>query len=241
MANKFFKNFPEIAYKQSDGKVIFLKDFFRKSRIEKEAVNEIISYTLYELEDGERPDILAGKLYGDSDLHWLFFLVNDLENYFDWHKDSQTFERYLSKKYQGKALIFTNTTDVVNVATDVLDHKFLLGEKVVQGNTFGRIIKVSPIEKRIVVEGGNFVADQEITGQVSNKKSTPISVIEHRDAISHYINSDGVKSKVESTGFTGVTFYEDEFDKNEEKRKIKIVKPGLVDGLVKRFEEVMSS
>ena len=44
MADKFFTNFPEIQYQMDDGKVIFIKDFFRKSKIEQEAVNSIINY-----------------------------------------------------------------------------------------------------------------------------------------------------------------------------------------------------
>ena len=44
MADKFFKNFPEVSYTLNDGKQVFIKDFFRKSKIEQEAVNSIISY-----------------------------------------------------------------------------------------------------------------------------------------------------------------------------------------------------
>ena len=65
------------------GKVITIKDFFRKSSIQQEAVNNFIEYKTYELVDGERPDVVAAKLYGDSDLHWTFFLVNGTENYYD--------------------------------------------------------------------------------------------------------------------------------------------------------------
>ena len=241
MAKNFFGNFPEISYKLDDGKIVFIKDFFRKSKIEQEAVNSIIEYDLYELEDGERPDILATKLYNDARLHWLFFLVNDIENYFDWHKDNETFERYIEKKYKGKIFKFSNTTDIVSAPTDVLDHKFLLGEKVTQGDTFGRIIKVSPIEKTICVEGGDFVANQEITGAVSNKKSTPTSIINHRDGTAYFKNSDGIRTNIQTTGFSGVTFYEDEFDVNEEKRKIKIIQPSIVTSIVNKFEEVMSA
>ena len=91
MASQFFQNFPEIQY-QLDGKVIYIKDFFRKSRIEQDAVNSIIEYNYYELEEGERPDIAATKLYGNGDLHWTFFLVNDFQNYYDWFKDATSFE-----------------------------------------------------------------------------------------------------------------------------------------------------
>ena len=92
MADKFFSNFPEIQYQLDSGRVRFIKDFFRKSKIEQESVNALIDYSLYTLTDGDRPDTLATKIYGNSNLHWTFFLVNDMENYYDWHKDVNTFD-----------------------------------------------------------------------------------------------------------------------------------------------------
>jgi hypothetical protein len=76
MATQFFKNFPEIQYTLDSGKVITIKDFFRKSKIDTSAVNSIIDYEYYELQEGDRPDVVATNIYGDSDLHWTFFLVN---------------------------------------------------------------------------------------------------------------------------------------------------------------------
>ena len=77
MSNKYFSNFPEIQYTLNTGKIITIKDFFRKSIIERESVNSYIEYAKYEILDGERPDAIASKLYGDSQLHWTFFLVNE--------------------------------------------------------------------------------------------------------------------------------------------------------------------
>ena len=56
MADKFFTNFPEIQYQLSDGKIVYIKDFFRKSKIEQEALNSIVEYNLYTIQDGDRPD-----------------------------------------------------------------------------------------------------------------------------------------------------------------------------------------
>ena len=99
MSNQLFKNFPEIQYTLSTGKIVTIKDFFRKSMIEQEAVNSVISYTYYEIQDGERPDVVADRLYGDSELHWTFFLVNDMDNYYQWHKDNVTFEKHINEMY----------------------------------------------------------------------------------------------------------------------------------------------
>ena len=68
MANQLYKNFPEIQYKLSDGRIVTIKDFFRKAQINGNTLSDIVDYTVYEIQDGERPDIIASKLYGDGDL-----------------------------------------------------------------------------------------------------------------------------------------------------------------------------
>ena len=100
MAQEFFKNFPEMQYKLDSGKIITIKDFFRKSNIQGTAREAVINYTYHELQEGDRPDVLASKLYGNGDLHWIFFMVNDLNNYYDWWKDQSTFQQYIEKKYR---------------------------------------------------------------------------------------------------------------------------------------------
>lgn len=241
MATQFFRNFPELSY-QLDGKVIFIKDFFRKSRIEQESVKALVEYTYYELQEGERPDVTASKLYGNGDLHWTFFLVNDFQNYYDWYKSSQEFESYIGKKYPGQIAIASSTTDIVARKTSVGDttNKFLLGEKVTSVSGEGRVILVEPEHKRIVIDGEGFVANESITGKVSTKSFTPTSVVDHRDGVAYYKNGD-LRKNTETSGYTSVSNYDDEFLKNEDKRKIKIISPRAIQSVVRRFEKIMLS
>ena len=132
MAKEFFKNFPEMQYKLDDGKIITIKDFFRKSNIEGAAREAVVNYTLHELQEGDRPDVLASKLYGNGDLHWTFFLVNDFDNYYDWWKDQITFENYINHKYKGKYFVCDSVSDIVSSTS-----KFLLGESITGTNSRG--------------------------------------------------------------------------------------------------------
>ena len=139
MAQEFFKNFPEMQYKLDSGKIVTIKDFFRKSSIEPTAQEAIIDYTFYELSEGDRPDIVASKLYGDPDLHWVFFLVNEFENYYDWFKSSRDFENYITKRYGGKYFVCDSSTDIVSATS-----KFLIGETITGADSKGVIIDVDP-------------------------------------------------------------------------------------------------
>ena len=115
-----------------------------------------------------------------------------------------------------------------------------MGEKVTSVSSEGSIIEVSPLEKRICIEGGNFVANELITGSVSGKSFTPTSVINQQDGVKYYKNADGLKRNTELSGYSSVTFYEDEFNLNEEKRTINYIEPQIMPAILKKFNEVMS-
>lgn len=236
MANEYFNNFPTTQYKLSDGRWITIKDFFRKSKIDQSALHKVIDYEYYELQDGERPDVVATKIYGNGDLHWTLLLVNEMESYYDWHKDTPTFEAFLTEKYPGQYLTFANTSDIIDG-----NGKFLLGEKITSndGNT-AHVLKVEPTYNRIGVQGNReFTGGDTITG--SEKTATILSAINQIDGIAYYKNDEGLKSNSFVNGYTSVTLWQDEFDKNDAKRLIKIIRPQYIRRVVQEFDRIMSS
>ena len=243
MANQLFKNFPEIQYKLSDGKIITIKDFFRKSKIDQAAVTNIIDYQFYELEEGDRPDVVATKLYGNGDLHWTLFLVNDYSNYYEWFKDSEVFENYIAEKYPHKAIIASNSSDIVSSTG-----KFLVGEKVTTVNGVGYVQKVEPTYNRIVVDvvSGSMSGTETITttrgGEATEKSFVISSVIEHRDATAYYVDTTSeIRSNQFVAGYIAKTNWENEWELNEEKRKIKVINPQFIGKVESEFERIMKS
>ena len=69
---------------------------------------------------------------------------------------------------------------------------------------------------------------------------TPTSTIDKRDGVCYYYKDDIKKNQFEN-GYTAKSFYEEEWEKNEEKRKIKIIKPSRIGKIVSEFERVMKS
>ena len=122
-----FSNFSEVQYTLGTGKIVTIKDFFKKASVEQESLWGVVDYTFYQLEDGERPDIVANKLYGDSDLHWTLFLVNDFATYGDWHKDSITLENHMSNKYKETSLgglaVGETQSEMFRVLDDIKEHQ----------------------------------------------------------------------------------------------------------------------
>jgi len=241
MANHLFKNFPTISYKLNTGEIVRVKDFFRKAKIESGALDSIIEYQKYEILDGERPDVVATKLYGDGHLHWIFFLVNDFDNYYDWFMDYETFENYLQEKYQGQNLIAPNTTDIVSASS-----KFLIGETVKTNlGKSASVLSVDPQNKSICVLGdtidsGEVVSSHDKDGNVV-KSFTISSVSDARDGVHHYEDSLGNKRTYGGTGWSPVTHFTKEYNDNEDKRTIKIISPNRIKSVLREFERIMLS
>ena len=54
----------------------------------------------YKIKDGDRPEIIAHKLYGSADLYWFVTLFNNiLDPVLDWPKDYISFQRFIKSKY----------------------------------------------------------------------------------------------------------------------------------------------
>ena len=190
MAKGFFKNIPNIAYDfKSDGKVTVAKDLFRKVNAWNHLTENISGYSYYRITEGERIDVVADKLYGDSTLYWTFFLVNDnLSSLNDWPKSQAQFNRFMDRKYSGTCLVASTTTDIVSSTS-----KFTLGEKVSQSSSiYGFVTDINPTFNRITLNSveGVFTANSTVTGAESTKSFVVESVVNEKDAVNHYLSQN---------------------------------------------------
>ena len=54
----------------------------------------------YNVKNGERPDIIAAKYYGDASLDWLILLANNIiDPQWEWPLDDRSFDNYIIGKY----------------------------------------------------------------------------------------------------------------------------------------------
>lgn len=244
MARGFFKHIPNISYDfKSDGKYYKAKDLFRKVSVWSYLQEGVSGYSYYRITEGERPDVVATKIYQDSTLYWTFFLVNEnLQDFGDWPKSQQHFNKFIARKYSGKCLMASLTTDIVsyNYTTDVVS-KFVLGEKVTQASSgaYGFVTDVNPTHNRITLNSvkGIFTTSA-VVGADSEKSFTVSSIQNEEDATHHYTNSDGFRTTV-STANTVVTNIEHERVLNEDKFIIRYVEPKYIGSVVREFQEII--
>ena len=236
---KYFKHYPTIDFDvKNDGELIEAKDIFRNIRVRDNSDEAITGYEYYYVNDQDRPDVLATKLYGDATLYWLFWMVNDqFATYNDWPKSQSILERFIARKYSGKALVSNQQSDIVSSS----DSKFLQGEKVVgsTSSAFGYVTKIDPTNKQVILNDvqGTFQINETVTGSQSSKSFTLSSVRNFSDSPHHYVNSDGNKTTSETS--TMVTNSEYEQTLNDSKRNIRYIKVDFIPQLLREFKSMI--
>ena len=77
----YFANFPSIVYDATgnfDFKVV--TNLLRRVALRQKVRDNTLIFDTYDVGNGETPEILADKLYGESELHWIILLLNNIVN-----------------------------------------------------------------------------------------------------------------------------------------------------------------
>ena len=165
-------------------------------------------------------------------------MVNDqFATFNDWPKSQSILERFIARKYSGKALVSNQQSDIVSSS----DSKFLQGEKVVgsTSSAFGFVTKIDPTNKQLILNDvqGIFQDGETVTGSQSTKSFIISSVRNFSDSPHHYVNSDGNKTTSETT--TMVTNRDYEQTLNDSKRSIKYIKTSMIPQLLREFKSMI--
>lgn len=95
MAERYFDKFQIISY--SNTAVV---NITQRTAVLNSIYNNPNLYYLYELDQYERPDLLAEDYYQDPYSSWILYLSNRvIDPYYDWNVDQETFMSFIIKKY----------------------------------------------------------------------------------------------------------------------------------------------
>jgi hypothetical protein len=64
---------------------------------------QVTAFHPYVVQDGERPDTVATKVYGGPEFTWIVLVVNNILTLFDWPLTEYEFNRYINSKYGSQA------------------------------------------------------------------------------------------------------------------------------------------
>ena len=121
----YFDEFPDILLpsfandRNSSSDFVRSKNLFKRAKIRDDFFSTATVFDLYSIIGDDRPDNVAQKLYGDSDLDWVVLLSNNIINIRDeWPMSQYDLERYLDNKYSQEQLSEIHHYETKEVKTD---------------------------------------------------------------------------------------------------------------------------
>jgi len=191
----YFRFLPDIQYlspfrdrRNNDARVT-AKNLFRRIKLSDQTsiLDSAYLFNKYIIEEGERPDTVAQKVYGTSQFDWLVvFSAGIINQRHEWPLTSQELYDYAAEKY----------------GNDLSAIKHYITREVKDSNG------------RLILPAGKVV-DKEFTIPNPDNPLATLNPVQ------------------------GITNYEYEYNVNEEKREINLVKPGYKQKIAEELETLL--
>ena len=97
----YFSRFPMLVYDiAGTEKYKLLPNILKRVKLRSGIRSGSFMFDNYDVADGERPEDIAFKLYGDPELHWIVLMTNNItDRYYQWPLTQPQFQEHLKDKY----------------------------------------------------------------------------------------------------------------------------------------------
>lgn len=240
---RFFQSFPKIPYDMSNER---LKTFdrvtnvFFRLRVLRSVLTNISAYYEYIIREGDTPEILANKVYGDAEAHWIILMANDIiDAQYDWPLNNRDFKKYILAKYgtlENAKTTYHHYEKVIqrteSLSGLVTERRFEVNETKLAKNVSSVIESLpydyyeAPTNPEQYMNYGTVLPDTQsyltIDVGLASKNSTS-TLVDAGRTITEVISREAVSN------------YDYEVAENEKKRTIKIIKPEYYPQIMKEF------
>jgi hypothetical protein len=212
--SKFFSLFPLRSYSLSDETYKgyeLVTDIFLRFGIIKNVINNISAYYEYTITDNDKPEILAEKVYGSPEAYWIILYANDMiDPQYDWPLNGKDFDNYIIGKYGS----------IANSKTTI--HHY---EKVIS-----RTENISGIKSEY-----RYTVDYE--PKANNNIQVPYDYYTNLPETQSVETIEiGGKTITQITSREEISNYDYEWEKNNNKRFVKIIKPVYYGSIMKELQ-----
>jgi hypothetical protein len=213
---RYFNFFPKTLYVKPNesADADLLTNITSRFGFEEDFKNNSSIFYEYEIRDGDTPEIIAGKIYGDSEKHWVILNYNNIiDPNYDWPLEQRTLVRFIDEKYTANADTANGQSGIVWSKSNIKEYYTIettthnasetitVNKYRVDANTFANV--VPSITSSVALQDGSFI-DVEVSKETK-------------------------------------TYYDFETEENEKKRRIKILKPEFVFTVDQEFRRVISN
>lgn len=229
-------------------------NIFFRVRVIQEVLNNINSYFVAEIEDGESPEIIAEKVYKDPGANWIITIANKMiDPQWDWPLNYDEFNKYIAGKYGSVEIAQTTNHHYEMVITRTLnpdnitsEHRYIVnGEKLTDNNLdvpynyyYPSVLLADILtdNNSIKIDTTAYTVDSGYDSQDPGEFGLQPGSL----AFTQYVNNYNIAGKTVREVVKGeaITNYDYEEKLNESRRFIKIIKREYYDQIQNEFNEL---
>lgn len=221
---QFFDLFPKVPYLINKNDSVqnsyqFPLNILVRIGVLSDVLDNIFYYFEHTVKDHETPEILADKFYRDPEAHWLILLTNKIyDAQFEWPLDQSSFEKYILDKYGSIAFAKTNPYRYERI-------------REIKNNLTGEI----------TYDKYQITYDDwaDLTGAPAETPST--TTYTFTDRLTNRVTTYDITDTEINISPGAQSIYDWEFDQNEKKRRIKIIKDEYYLSIKTELETILST
>jgi Base plate wedge protein 53 len=100
---KYFNVLPKIVSKDKNNVSTIATNLLARASLIPNVLLDPMTYYQYDIQEGDTPEIIAHKYYGDSYRYWIVLLANKIvDPQWDWPVESRIFDSYVEGKYPNR-------------------------------------------------------------------------------------------------------------------------------------------
>ena len=103
----YFQKFPFMAYSvNNDDQYKLVRNILKRVKLRANVKGGLFLFDKYDVIEGEKPEDVAYKHFGNAQYHWVILLTNNItDRYYGWPLSNQEFESFLKDKYDNPEAI----------------------------------------------------------------------------------------------------------------------------------------
>lgn len=209
----FLDSFPKILYDINKNPVTnyeTVTNILFRMQIIKEVLDNTSAYYVYNVKDGEKPEILADNIYRNPQAYWIILYANDMmDPQYDWPLEYDNFNNYIISKYGS----------IANAQTTPHHYEKVIRRQINTSEEYSEIRQTIDYQNQTTTVPATYHYDY-FTG-------TPASEYE-----TFTVGTDTIH---QTTLTQEISCYDYELEMNEKKREIKIIKPEYYTQIMSEF------
>lgn len=208
---RYFDSLPNIFITDTNNNSVAMKNLMVRTQLLPELAKNPLLFYKYSIQDGDTPEIIADKYYGDSYRYWMVLYGNSgiVDPQFDWPLTSDRFLKYLKDKYKvaagGEQYVLSYTQGTV--------HHY---EKIT--TTIDETSKTEAI-KNVIVDYETYLLITESSTTKTFPSGTSVTLKESKRAVS---------------------IYNYELEKNESKRDINLINSSYINQMETSYNALVN-